>query len=91
MKYWFRNIMRRLEREPEAPVNVRLTWPNGQTVPIECVPDGVKDGRRVWHGVYPLAAPPVRHPLELASMRVDYDHMPDDAMLIIKATGTIEP
>ena len=42
MKYWFRNIMRRLEREPEAPVNVRLTWPNGQTVPIECVPDNTR-------------------------------------------------
>lgn len=91
MRYWFSNIMRRLEKEPEAPVNVRLTWPDGRTVPLECVYGGVKEGQHVWLGAYPLAAPTVRHPSELAGMHVDYDSMPDHSQLVFSAVGLIAP
>ena len=66
---------------------MRLTWPNGQTVPVETVHGGVEDGEHMWVVAYPLAAPTVQHPNELAGTRIDFDTMPDHSHVVIKAVG----
>lgn len=45
--------------QPTPPTNVRLNYPDGRTVPVECVYDG-KDGDGIhgWRMVFPEALDP---------------------------------
>lgn len=46
-------------RPPEPPKNVRLLYPDGTVVPVECVYDGRdRDGIHVWRIVLPEAIRP---------------------------------
>lgn len=55
----------RLRREPVPPQGVRLEFPDGHTIPLECRYDGVVDGAHLWTAVItvrvdPRAMPAVR-------------------------------
>lgn len=70
----------RRHKHPDPPHNVRVTHPNGQVIPIDCVYKGrSRDGIHEWHAVWTLPWLPV------APWAIEVESLPAQTAVVLHA------
>ncbi len=67
----------RFRKPPRPPENVRVEYPDGRVVPVECVYRGRRGGVHEWEAVLLVAAEP--------GMRVCVDVLPPRTSVVLTA------